>query len=89
MVVHFKNSKERLAYVKGELEEIKPVVAKKEEKKKSSRPTKAELAKELTNPELYEAVQEKKAKQAKEEEAKAKPKKETKKDKADGKVQTK
>lgn len=38
--------------------------------KKSSRPTKAELAAELTNPELYEAVQEKKAREA----AKAKEK---------------
>ncbi len=39
--------------------------------KKSSRPNKAELAAELTNPELYEAVQEKKAREAAEAEKKA------------------
>lgn len=42
--------------------------------KKSSRPTKAELAAELTNPELYEAVQEKKAREAAEADANAEEK---------------
>lgn len=39
--------------------------------KKSSRPTKAELAAELTNPELYDAVQEKREREAAEAAAKA------------------
>ena len=39
--------------------------------KKSSRPTKAELAAELTNPELYDAVQEKREREAAEADAKA------------------